>query len=260
MDRTACRRRRRAAAVVLPAVAVALACVTVQSALSRGVQAQASLDTALQTLLNQDRAANGLAPLSWNAQLGGIAEGSGYSGCGFAIGGRAQDMVQRNYFSHSILDCGGRNVFDILRAGGVAYRSAGENIGWVGGLSDPTAAARWLHSQFMASPEHRANILNPNFTAGGIGSWSTAPGQTWTGAGTPQSNVIVVVEDFAGLAGSASAAPPPAQSSAAVPPAAASQAAHPAAPAPARPAQSQPTALPAPAPALPETGVVTVAN
>lgn len=55
--------------------------------------------------------------------------------------------------------------------------------------TDPLAAAANLHSQLMNSPGHRANILNPAFTAVGVGSWRTAPGKTWSGAGFPLSNV-----------------------------------------------------------------------
>ena len=53
------------------------------------------------------------------------------------------------------------------------------------GTTDPVVAAENQHSQLMASPIHRGNILNANYTRVGIGSWRTAPGQTWSGAGFP---------------------------------------------------------------------------
>jgi len=64
----------------------------------------------------------------------------------------------------------------------VSFRElAGENLAWMNGTTDPLIAASNLHGQLMASSGHRANILNPNFTKIGIGSWRTAPGATWSG-------------------------------------------------------------------------------
>jgi uncharacterized protein YkwD len=206
--------------------------------------AQSSVAADLLALVNGDRAAAGLAPLAWNARLAAVGESAPYSGCGFTVHGRAEDMVERDYFAHPILGCGGRNVFAMLGAEGVGYSMAGENIGWMAGGGDPAAQAAWLHQQFMASPEHRANILRPGFTAIGIGSWTTAPAQAWTGGGAPESNVLVVAEEFAAFP--------------AAPRAAAAAPAHDA-PAPLAPAAA-PVAPPpqaaSPRPALPETGVL----
>jgi len=209
--------------------------------------AQSSVAADLLALLNRDRAAAGLSPLAWDARLAAVGESAPYSGCGFAVHGRAEDMIERNYFAHPILGCGGRNVFAMLAAAGIGYRIAGENIGWVAGLSDPAAQASWLHQQFMASPEHRANILDPAFTSVGIGSWSTAAGQSWTGAGVPLTGVVMVSEEFAAVAGGGGHVAP--QVTAAAP------TAPPAPVRPSQPAAPQPAATPAPRPALPETGV-----
>ena len=160
------------------------------------VHADSTFDSALFALLNQDRAAHGLLPLQSSSTLGALAEASGYSGCGYSVSGRAEDMVRRNYFSHTILNCGGRNVFDVMRAYAVPFTAAGENMGYVSGISDPNAAARWINNNFMSSPDHVANILNPDYTTVGIGSWRTASGQTWSGAGSSLSNVLVVTEEF----------------------------------------------------------------
>jgi len=235
------------AAAILAAVAAQVA------GGGRAVHAQATVDSDLLSLLNQDRAANGLGPLAWNGQLGGIGESSSYSGCGFAVGGRAQDMIQRNYFAHPILNCGGQNVFNILNADGIRYSAAGENIGWMSQYGDPATAARYLEQQFMASPEHRANILSGSYNVVGIGSWVAAPGQTWSGGGSAQSNVVVVAEEFAAVPNPGvvpavrPAAPPPA-------PRAATPAL--ARPAPTAAPTPAPTPVPTAAPALPETGVV----
>lgn len=160
--------------------------------------AQSTLTADLLALLNGDRAAAGLAPLSWSGALAGIAESAPYAGCGFPVAGRAEDLIQRNYFAHAILGCGGRNVFAMMSAAGVPYSVAGENIGWTY-QGDPAAVARWLEAHFMASPEHRANILEPRYTSVGIGSWATGAGQTWSGTGSPLSGVVVVAEEFAAL-------------------------------------------------------------
>lgn len=240
MDRTRCGRRVFAAVLAVVTVGLALLCARPAAA------AQSTVAADLLALVNRDRAAAGLVPLAWSAQLAAVGESAPYSGCGFTVRGRAEDMIERNYFAHPILGCAGRNVFAMLPAAGIGYTVAGENIGWVAGLTDPAAQAAWLHQQFMASPEHRANILNPAFTSLGIGSWSTAPGQSWTGSGTPLAGVVMVSEEFAAVSGGHVAPRVAVQGGPATPPAAAP-------PSTAVPSHAVPA--PAPRPALPETGV-----
>src|SRR5207245_9218912 len=74
--------------------------------------ADGSFDSQLFSLLNQDRSANGLGPLQLDSRLASLSESGGYGGCGYGIAGRAEDMIQRNYFSHTILNCGGQHVFN----------------------------------------------------------------------------------------------------------------------------------------------------
>jgi hypothetical protein len=111
-------------------------------------------------------------------------------------------MIRRNYFAHPILGCG-QLVFSMMQAYGVHYRSAGENIGWEAGSSSP---ASYINSEFMASAEHRSNILNRNYTEMGVGSDESAPGVTWTGVGAEQ-NVWMFSVEFAQVG--ASSPPPP---------------------------------------------------
>jgi uncharacterized protein YkwD len=91
-----------------------------------------------QALINQDRARNGLAPLTWSGCLFSVARGQAAHlatpGVTFAhYGGVYQD-----------LNC---------RLGA----QTGENIGWWSlGVNDTQ-----LNTMFMNSPEHRANILGP---------------------------------------------------------------------------------------------------
>lgn len=179
-------------------VATALLSVSlVLAAPASPARADATFNQQLLTLMNQSRAANGLAPLLSYAPIGSVAESGNYGGCGYNVAGRATDMGTRNYFSHTILNCGTQNVFRMLTAAGIQWSSAAENIGWESGSPDPLTAARRLHDQFMNSPGHRANILEPASTHVGVGSWHTAPGQTWSGGGAPYSNVTLTAVVFA---------------------------------------------------------------
>ena len=183
------------AALATVAVLAVLATVVVVPA--RRASADTTFDQHVLELINRDRAANGLNPVVADPTLGSTAESGLYLGCGFPVSGRAFDMGQRNYFSHTILGCGTQSVFSILNALGLVYSGAGENIAWASGLTDPLTAAENLHNQWMNSPDHRANVLNPNYNAVGIGSWHTASGQTWSGGGVALANVYVGVEVFA---------------------------------------------------------------
>jgi uncharacterized protein YkwD len=150
-------------------------------------------------LVNQHRASAGVAPLQASESLRSVAQDGRYDGCGFPVMGRATDMGTRNYFSHTILGCGTQGVSQILAALGVQTSGVGENIAWMNGTTDPILAATRLTNDLMASPSHKANILNANFTHVGIGSWHTAPGQTWSGGGYALSNVFVTTQVFGRL-------------------------------------------------------------
>ncbi|MHB8917438.1 MAG: CAP domain-containing protein, partial [Desulfocucumaceae bacterium] len=73
---------------------------------------------------------------------------------------KAQDMIANNYFSHTSPTYG--SPFDMMKAAGVTYRYAGENLAGA-------PAVDVAHTNLMNSPGHRANILNVNFTKVGIG-------------------------------------------------------------------------------------------
>lgn len=102
----------------------------------------------------------------------------------------------RNYFSHSILGCLTQSVFNLLGGLGVVSSSSAENTAWMNGTTDFSIAAQRLTNDLMNSPSHRANILNANFTHVGIGSWRTAPGQTWSGGGAALTNVWITAQIF----------------------------------------------------------------
>jgi uncharacterized protein YkwD len=104
------------------------------------------------SLVNQDRAANGVAPLAYSGALGRVAQ---Y---------RAQDMLNRGYFSHYDPATGQLAFSALMRLWGIPYTTAGENIAW---STNPSMAA--INTMFMNSPEHRANILNGAYHQAGIG-------------------------------------------------------------------------------------------
>ncbi|MGH9264102.1 MAG: CAP domain-containing protein [Acidimicrobiales bacterium] len=203
---TAPSRARRAAIV-----AVALVLATLVLPL-RPASADVAFNQRMLELVNRERAAHGVPALVADPALSASAEDAPYHGCGFPVAGRAKDMGQRNYFSHSILGCGTQSVFNILNSlTGLVLSGAAENIAWMNGTTDPLVAAENLHSQLMNSPGHRANILNASFTKVGIGSWRTSPGQTWSGGGFALPNVFLGVQIFAGgpVDAPTTTAPPP---------------------------------------------------
>ena len=120
-----------------------------QPAVSLNADEKAMLD-----LVNSERVKAGLAPLIADAQLVRLARL------------KAADMIQNNYFSHNSPTYG--SPFDMMKAAGVSYRYAGENL-----AGAPTV--EMAHNSLMNSPGHRANILNANFTKIGIGVVSGGP-------------------------------------------------------------------------------------
>jgi uncharacterized protein YkwD len=160
-------------------------------------------------LVNQHRAASGVAPLQWADSLARVADDGRYDGCGYPIYGRANDMGTRNYFSHSILSCNNQSYTHIIANQSIPTSGSAENIAWMNGTTDPLVAATRLTNDFMASAGHRANILNANYTHVGIGSWHTAAGQTWSGGGYPLTNVFVAAQVFGRLSAGATSPPPP---------------------------------------------------
>jgi uncharacterized protein YkwD len=196
------KRATLAGAVVIGVSISAFAHTSPQTAL-----ADSTADQDLFSLTNQDRASNGLPALQYHSTLGAIGENKPYAGCGFTVNGRSQDMITRNYFAHPILNCNGQLVFNMMSAAGIAYRQAGENIGWAAGAGGAASSASYINQQFMNSTEHRANILGSGYTHMGVGSILSPNGYNWTGGGSPQQNVWMYSEEFAALNG---APPPPA--------------------------------------------------
>ena len=117
---------------------------------------QGSAEATLWQLLNGSRENNGRAPLQPHEVLVSLARW------------RSSDMLANDYFSHTIAGCGCL-VYAYYDQNGLAYDWAGENIGWNSGLDDSDSPVS-VHEQFMASPGHRANVLDPRFTHGAVGA------------------------------------------------------------------------------------------
>lgn len=117
-----------------------------------------SFEQQVVTLVNEQRAANGLAPLTLSAELSNMARA------------KSQDMHDNNYFSHTSPTYG--SPFDMMKSFGITYRTAGENIAM--GYATPEAVV----TGWMNSAGHRANILNASYTQIGVGY--VADGNYWT--------------------------------------------------------------------------------
>src|SRR4051812_5429223 len=70
-------------------------------------------------LVNASRSAAGVAPVQFSPAVAGVAADAPYDGCGYRVAGRSTDMGTRNYFSHTILNCGSQGAADMLRAVGL---------------------------------------------------------------------------------------------------------------------------------------------
>lgn len=97
---------------------------------------------------NKDRATAGLSPLSVNTILEEAAEL------------KVEDMVNNSYFAHT--SPAGINPWHWFKQAGYSFVYAGENLAV--NFTDSVA----VENAWIASPSHRANIMNPNFTEIGV--------------------------------------------------------------------------------------------
>lgn len=105
-------------------------------------------------LVNEHRAAAGLAPVTYSAKISKAAQV------------RAVEIEQS--FSHTRPD--GRYFSTVFAEHGISYRYSGENIAW-GQKSPEEVVSAWMNSA-----GHRANILNAKFTELGVGYRQNAKG------------------------------------------------------------------------------------
>ena len=100
------------------------------------------------SLVNQERTKAGLQQMKVDTTLVNLARK------------KSQDMIDKNYFGHTSPTYG--SPFNMLKQAGVSYYTAGENLAGAGSVES-------AHSMLMASPGHRANILNSRFNNFGVG-------------------------------------------------------------------------------------------
>ncbi len=105
--------------------------------------------TNILALTNAARANTGITDLTLNGELNQAAQA------------KANDMVSEQYFAHT--SPAGLTPWHWIRGSGYEYQLAGEN------LAVHYAQSEEVQSAWMASPSHRANILNARFEEVGIG-------------------------------------------------------------------------------------------
>jgi uncharacterized protein YkwD len=111
------------------------------------------IERALFDSVNRERAAQGLQPLRWDDTLAAAARN------------HAALMAQRNTLSHQFP--GEAPLQERARIAGARYTSIAENV-----AEGPTA--EMIHSGWMHSAPHRANLLDPELNSVGIAVATTA--------------------------------------------------------------------------------------
>jgi uncharacterized protein YkwD len=119
-------------------------------------------ESQLISLQNQARASAGLRTLRLDTALRTIARW------------RSKDMVDRDYFSHTILGTSHEVFWYMQFKYGYCFKLAGENIGTVTwpGASEADATS-WVFEQFMGSTTHRANIMGKTWDVVAVGAYKT---------------------------------------------------------------------------------------
>ena len=118
--------------------------------------------------MNQIRVAAGLRPLRFDGKLHSAARS------------HSADMIRRGYFGHG--------AFNRRMSGfHVHAQTVGENLAWGTG---PYTAAKAVVQEWLASPEHRANLLHPGYRIVGVGALR--------GCFAGHRHTLMVTTDFAG--------------------------------------------------------------
>jgi uncharacterized protein YkwD len=122
----------------------------------------------LLTAMNQARMQHGVRPLHADARLERAARS------------HSSEMLRTGIFFHGAFDARIRGV-------GVNSHRVGENLAWgVGRLS----RARAIVAMWLASPEHRENLLHPGYRLVGVGALR--------GGFNGYRSALMITTDFAG--------------------------------------------------------------
>lgn len=115
----------------------------------------AQVEQAIYEKVNIERGKAGMSALSYNNTMQKYARI------------KSQDMGDKNYFDHK--DLQGNLITVRMQNDGVKYSAWGENIAYIGGVSDPVQLANQFMNNWMNSSGHKANILSGNFASIGVG-------------------------------------------------------------------------------------------
>ncbi len=114
-----------------------------------GINAVAITPASILALTNQARATLNLQPLELNSRLASSAQA------------KAIDMLENQYFEHTSPD--GLTPWYWIKSTGYRYLKSAEN------LAVHYTTAESVQNSWMASSNHKKNILNPVFTESGVG-------------------------------------------------------------------------------------------
>jgi uncharacterized protein YkwD len=125
-------------------------------------------ESSLLTAMNEVRQANGLQPLRADMRLERAARA------------HSSHMLHTGTFAHGAFSAR-------IRGTGVHARRVGENLAWGQGS---LGVARSIVGMWLASPEHRANLLHPGYRIVGVGALR--------GCFDGRRHTLMVTTDFAG--------------------------------------------------------------
>lgn len=114
--------------------------------------ASAAIEEAVVTAINREREAHGLGRLVADPALSAVARA------------HSRDMLERDYFAHRSPE--GLGASGRVAAAGIPFRLVAENLAQNVRVVDPAAEAV---KQWMTSPGHRDNVLDPRFTRTAVG-------------------------------------------------------------------------------------------
>jgi uncharacterized protein YkwD len=114
--------------------------------------------------INRERESRGLAPLVVDSVLMELARG------------HAQDMIDRNYFSHTTPE--GKTYKMRLKEKGIVLNWTGENF--YATTSPESQVVQVTMEWLMGDPPHAKNVLNVNYRKVGVGVVKNAQGMYMT--------------------------------------------------------------------------------
>lgn len=133
-------------------------------------------ERAIAAAVSDERTARGLGPVEYESRLAGVARS------------HSSDMIAREYYAHISPD--GDAAFERVKSSSVSCSSVGENIAatWWQTTFETTSGEREFHmsaqelangivEQWLNSPEHRENMLDPDWERIGVGVAVTEEGE-----------------------------------------------------------------------------------